>query len=1272
MSILDQNVTSSQATMGDYGVDDEEIKRRQEEAKEAAKRKQEEIKAKETEAQENAKPVPNPIVEAGTAVIGGVGDFVEDAVPFLDIPDNWSPQNHTGWGKALRRMSSVLIPSIGLSLLTKKGVGKIVGPGKMATMPKTAKYFGELGVDAAAGVAVDAISRESEDDNLARTLRDTLGWQLPDDITTLDTDSPDVKRQKNIIEGAGMGLLIDGIGWAVKGVRSLRGSSSATKIIPEDQAAKEFEDGLNGVKPKDDSDLEQVVTSAEDARDDVRFRRGLKDLEDDPDGLMPTPDVNTPLYDAHEQAVIARPRDAARQNDIDNARIVNNIDTVDGRMGPVMDSADYREANAADTTGIAARKRLVAEQKVAGVYTAETMNGRRITHQMIMDAKDEDLKTFFKNPDDNTFNQLKKDLEETKVQWLAGVKSGRLDAVGLPKAVRAARFLIDAMDPDNLRASGRLQRTTAGQIADSATAIRQMADAGLDTSRQEQLQLEMLEHLSAEIKFASYTTGRGLQLMDVMKKASDNTTRLEVAKQVEEAIKKTKVDAKKFAESLGKLRNEDPSNFKALMAAYEATDGKVDTIADLNRWGEQTLSISAAAFKAPGQAPSIFAKGLSATFFNSLLSATVTPLKAWAGNFINTALKNASYTVGARLANGMKGNKYHMKRGAVAFGAQQEALANGWQHAWSVWKQSVKDPNSVKYAAREEVVEQNQLAIKAAEAYAKAQAEMGNYAPMLKFRTSKWLIDINNWVGLRYSTNAMTAGDAFTRAVVATNESRARAYDELFQKNPNRMDFSEEEIKQVADRIRKDMFGDDGFLTDEAVEQTSRELTLNLDSAASRATNEFLEMVPILRTLVTFPRTSLNALNFALNSSRVSTIVPWMTDVKKILRADETKDLSLAKEIMQSKGKPFSSIEWDAMVLETKGRLAIGDMVTYSAITAAVFGHLTGNGPKTEKERRAWQKLANFQPRSIKLGDLQVSYDAFEPFSTYLAIIADVVQFAGDMPSMTMNEIWDSLSMTVSVSLTDKTMLAGLQPLMDMLSGNQNAASKWLAQSTNALIPYSGLRNQMGQIMNPGLREIEYTVGEFMRNRNSFLDSVDPEGALPFAYDPFNGSKVRDVSPFQRFVNYATPFRFNETAEPHRRWLMEIGFDQESEFKTNKWGKKFTPSEQSMLAKIMGEQGFLDKEIKKLYKDKGLRNEQNFYAQQRAQGTNRNDLPDEQMTFRLISRAFSRARDRAEAQMYSMPEFQLQKQEGIRARYLKGAQKRGDIEAIQQILSIPK
>ena len=85
------------------------------------------------------------------------------------------------------------------------------------------------------------ISELSEDDNIAGTLKKnwpkTFGF-IPDNIATLDGDSPDTKRMKNVVEGVGLGLFTDVIWWRTTGYLMQRVLlDAAFRWIPENEKA---------------------------------------------------------------------------------------------------------------------------------------------------------------------------------------------------------------------------------------------------------------------------------------------------------------------------------------------------------------------------------------------------------------------------------------------------------------------------------------------------------------------------------------------------------------------------------------------------------------------------------------------------------------------------------------------------------------------------------------------------------------------------------------------------------------------------------------------------------------------------------------------------------------------------------------------------------------------------------------------------------------------------------------------------------------------------
>ena len=131
----------------------------------------------------------------------GTADFVSDAigiVPWLKPVDDWwdenSPRSDHPVHKIIRDASSVIIP-------TMYGGGVITGSLKAATaarsIPAATRVLGTIAAHAGVDTAVTSISSHSkEQDNIARTLNDWLGWDIP--WATRDRDSPDVIRKKNI------------------------------------------------------------------------------------------------------------------------------------------------------------------------------------------------------------------------------------------------------------------------------------------------------------------------------------------------------------------------------------------------------------------------------------------------------------------------------------------------------------------------------------------------------------------------------------------------------------------------------------------------------------------------------------------------------------------------------------------------------------------------------------------------------------------------------------------------------------------------------------------------------------------------------------------------------------------------------------------------------------------------------------------------------------------------------------------------------------------
>ena len=80
--------------------------------------------------------------------------------------------------------------------------------------------------------------------------------------------------------------------------------------------------------------------------------------------------------------------------------------------------------------------------------------------------------------------------------------------------------------------------------------------------------------------------------------------------------------------------------------------------------------------------------------------------------------------------------------------------------------------------------------------------------------------------------------------------------------------------------------------------------------------------------------------------------------------------------------------------------------------------------------------------------------------------------------------------------------------------------NRWAAGMVNSLGPFGGLRNEMGNILNGGLRIVDNDIRAMIANRNKALVCYVPEGDLPFITNPLDGTVPNEYNPILRIVEY--------------------------------------------------------------------------------------------------------------------------------------------------------
>jgi hypothetical protein len=1252
---------------------------------EERKRQQEMVAQQEAEAavqqkQKEEAASANPVGEVGAAVVGGLVDFTDDVLEvggkivgqeWEAIPEDWGPQNKTQWGKAARAIVSFIGPTIGVGSLTKAGIMQVAKMAKYANTSKAVSIIGNLGVEMAAGTAVDAINSHSEEDNLSGYLKKqfpgTFDW-LPDDLATLDTDSPDLKRKKNILEGAGLGLIASVIEGSVAFARGLKGMDPGVVFKPKDEAAKAaFTKDINkSPQTRSAHPIIDRILKDENYRQQHIDEMALRELEE-LGGIdyvdRYSPNLHSEVSDLSETIPHAVKPDAIPQMMVDNARILSNIDTYYGRPAKFHTDAFIKSMDLNDMAGRKVVKFLDDKIKEYGNFEAVLPNGRMMNKKELLEAGDElAAKILDPNMKGKALRELL-DGYRDKIQIITNAPSAKpLNAEGSTAAKTALKELGALyLNSDMQRASAYIQVGLAGESADLANAARVMSD-GLDTTYIQERILDKMETLWFETDMSSSIKGWALNnekiWQEAVKARNSNPNELKAfgreALEAFKTAKKLKAEQNRtFWVGLKEMNQSNPEFLSPLMRAYELTDGDVNSIHKLNNYMKEVLGVTNKAFiDGNPQIPSQVVQGMWATLYNLKLSSLLTPVKAMSNNFALLLMKPMNVAMGAA----MRGDWHTLQRSWMQYTTHMDTTMKASSDYMSqMFKRISADPSITQRLDFKTTT--NEMLTLARE-FAEAEASKGRYGAAFKMQWVDTMQKINDHPWVRYSMNFMESGDAFVKAAVGMSEARGRAYDDLFKqygRAPNA-----EQLQKAAADIYNQMFDKNGLITDSAVKYASSEIAMNLDNEFAAGLNSLLEKAPLLKTVVLFPRTSINVLDFIHKHSPLSYFIGDLQKTRNLKDADEiaqflaTKGIDVAKQPLEQ--------AWKSYRAEVEGRVAMGTMMVTMGGWMFASGNLTGNG-HYDKQVNKFQQNAGDKPlRSWKgIDGKWRSYDGIEPIATFLALTADILQNSNSLGTTASEQMLQKLGYAVSMNLTNKSFLQGLQPISDLLSGQPAALSRWASNTASV-----GILNQMARIMMPGLREVDTDLGSMMRNKYNILDVAGLGKALPKAYDFIDGSVVGDNDPITNFLNNTLPFKTNSDPSPVKQFLIDTEFDVQPALKKSLRGATYTAEQRSRLSQIMGESGHFRTGLELLMSDKRVTEDLKAIQKARQSGVTQDqaDLADS-YTHTRIRRLLTQTLNLAKRQLADeVPDIRMSE---LTAKKTRRAQLHSDYGTVLQL-----
>jgi hypothetical protein len=1300
--------------------DDEEYRQQQEarakeiQAQEAAKRQQTQDQA--VQAGEKASP-PNPIQEVGTAVVGagidaveGIGATAEATVTgqllnpefkptWLQVADEKEPMNRTVWGNVLRGVGEYAILT-GLLRGAAKGAKAVRVPGANAlstalASDKAKSVSGRIVRDATKGAiigaAADFTSSYSQGETLSTEVNKLMPW-LPDWLVTEENDTPLERKAKNVIEGLGIGAVTDVLfGW-----RAAAKAAKAAEVPAEDslQAFQKTERALNRVQEQLTAKVSQVNPDGKLTADQVAFLRDsdpefvaleqarkdltkeYKDLhdsldpkavaehkirdsadrrqanfdekvknalEDDPEGLEPNAWVNSPMYDRPDKGLLSPAGAGGYYRSLLNSyRMETDGILKNGRRPSVYtESALEKRLSQFDPVR---RKAIedVAKNLEIELNQAKSLEGKKDAMKgfsvqqlkALSTAKYLDiLDDIAKDPDD--LEPLRKRLLEDSDDYLE-----RMNIITGNKE----RF----MGLTDHRAVEMLIHTTAGELSDLAQAARSI-DGVMSNDRQVEALMKRMEFMLMETGRSKYV--RGFELNGLKTDPASFAA----------GIRQRDEDVKKFVTGLKDLFDRDPEVMRHYLDVLAIADGNVKALDEMYKFAKDQVFSWDSIIGRNGK-KSAFMDALTSIMYNSVLSGPKTIMRAGMGNTLVTFMRPMTAVLGGALSGDAKATAMGFATLKTAF----QSVGEAWTIANKAFVAGKNNLNDIPY------VENQRIPLTMTDKWKNVGAVIereGSSAEKMMYHLTTALYDFNNWIGVKYPMVSMSAIDAGTSVIMGRMDAKiqafSKAWDETGGKNMKELvqKYEKDFIDQVFDHKNQLVKSEYAIrMADEA--GLKLPLGQNLTKVESLIQNS-----PLIRPFFLFMRTGWNALELVQKHTPI--LANFNQEVRTVLGASAD---NLEKVALYGINNPAQLIEAQAVM---RGRIAAGYLTVASGIGLYFSGRLTGNGPVDREKRNAWIQ-AGWRPRSINIDGKWVSYDSLEPFTSFISMVADIGDNANLLGESATQNWWTKLGHLIAMNVSNKSFLAGLGPLNEVLSLNPAQSAVWLANIANNQLPWAGARNEIANVLNPGMRELDKDFRKGLQtiaNRNPII-----KDELPLKYDILDGSVVREFDPMVRVFNAISPLQINFLDNPTRRMLRESGFDIVKTLNTDSQGNRLDAKTRSRYQNLIGKQN-IESQLTTLFKNPAIRKEMETYKKIRDLGirsaTGEGSDPEMGMDvensefYRQIKQIFTNAQRIAEAELYQ--QYPDLRHAAMNRRATEALQKsnRPDV-ALQRILSVPK
>ena len=521
-------------------------------------------------------------------------------------------------------------------------------------------------------------------------------------------------------------------------------------------------------------------------------------------------------------------------------------------------------------------------------------------------------------------------------------------------------------------------------------------------------------------------------------------------------------------------------------------------------------------------------KNADGFYITSILSGPETQARNFWGNFYQTMGHPLMASFGASLPG--KNNKAVRLEAQAVLASTYESLHEIRDLFTRLWSANVKglDDAGSAYSIWDEGLTKNMAELMELEKQGKLNwAQQGMYGfavNMRKILMSPYMQPMMRVMGTVDSFFRVTAG----RQVV-TKRAVADALDVLGEGRPL-TDVSSKEFAELVQQFKKkhelEIFAEDKLtLIDPEAEELAGIFTFQ------KPINQVDDFTKNLNTVASIPGARLLGLTFVKTPSEILkasfNLTPGLSSFLK------------SQDQAYKNGTPFYRAMRD-------GQEAMSYVIGIGATAGGAAGFITGAGPLDRDLNDKWRKAGN-KPFTIKLPfGGEIGYQALEPATTIVGTFADIGAIgAGNQEA--------SMFGAIPSNIVNKSFLTQLATAAQIITAtSEKDVGRFAENIGRGLVPYSGMRSQVGKVLDPMTREYKARLEPgwswfLKKNGGAGLTRLLPERKDPLTDKPLTRDGYGDGGGnLLALINMFSPLglRFSQNrTDPVHKDLYEWGFD---------------------------------------------------------------------------------------------------------------------------------